>query len=143
MVGSWSSEDLFQFFVVQQQQLAMMQMGKILHPATGKIERDLEGARFSIDLLGMLEEKTRGNLSEEETRLLGQILTNLRLNYLEEARRPASEEPAAAGEQQTEGPGAAPGEAAPDRETATDEGAPAAGASPQSGPEEGPKTAAS
>ncbi len=81
------SGDLFQFFVMQQQMAAMIYLGKVVHPASGKIERNLEGARFSIDLLGMLEETTRGNLTSEESKLLGQALTNLRLNYLDEARR--------------------------------------------------------
>jgi hypothetical protein len=81
------SGDLFRFFVIQNQMTAMIYLGKVVHPATGKIERNLDGARFSIDLLGMLEEKTRGNLTAEESKLLEQTLTNLRLNYVDEVRR--------------------------------------------------------
>lgn len=81
------SGDLFGFFVMQHQMAAMIYMGKVVNPATRKIERNLEGARFSIDLLGMLEEKTRGNLTPDEAKLLEQTLTNLRLNYIDEARR--------------------------------------------------------
>jgi hypothetical protein len=81
------SGDLFRFFVMQHQMTSMVYLGKVVHPATGKIERNLDGARFSIDLLGMLEEKTRGNLTAEESKLLEQTLTNLRLNYIDEVRR--------------------------------------------------------
>ena len=81
------SGDLFRFFVMQQQMTSMVYLGKVVHPATGKIERNLDGARFSIDILGMLEEKTRGNLTDEEAKFLEQTLTNLRLNYLDEVRR--------------------------------------------------------
>jgi hypothetical protein len=68
-----------------------------VHPGTNEITRDLDAARFSIDLLGMLETKTRGNLSPDEERLLAQVLTTLRLNFVEEAARkpaPSTEKPA-------------------------------------------------
>jgi len=48
---------------------------------------DLEGARHSIDLLGMLQEKTRGNLTLEEQRLLENSLTELRFRYVEAVER--------------------------------------------------------
>jgi hypothetical protein len=85
--GRESSGDLFRYFVIQNQMTTMIYLGKVVHPATGKIEKNLDGARFSIDLLGMLEEKTRGNLTAEEAKLLEQTLTNLRLNYVDEVRR--------------------------------------------------------
>ena len=67
---------------------ALQQMGKLVNPLTGKIERDLEQAKFSIDVLGMLEEKTKGNLTEKEQRYLQGALSQLRLNYVEEANKP-------------------------------------------------------
>lgn len=82
--------ELFGYFVMQQQMAAMMYMGKIVRPDTGQIERNLEAARFTIDLLGMLEEKTRGNLTDDESHLIQQILTTLRLNYVDEAKRGGS-----------------------------------------------------
>jgi len=106
------SVGLFGFFVMQHQMTAMVYLGKMVHPETGKIERNLEGARFSIDLLGMLEEKTRGNLTAEESRLLEQTLTNLRLNYMDEVRR----EKESAG--RTEGQATAPGPSAEKAERA-------------------------
>ncbi len=66
-------------------QSAMMHLGKIMNPATGKIERELNQAKFVIDILGILEEKTKGNLSHEEQQLLESTLASLRMNYVEEA----------------------------------------------------------
>jgi hypothetical protein len=77
----------------------MISMGKIMNPITQKTERDLPQARALIDLLAELEEKTRGNLEDDERRLLQKSLTELRLNYLDEINRPAEQ---ASGE----GPGA-------------------------------------
>jgi hypothetical protein len=76
---------LFVNLVVIFQGAAMQQMGKIASPLTGKVERNLEQARFSIDTLAMLREKTRGNLSDDLARLLDSTLLNLRMNYVEEA----------------------------------------------------------
>jgi hypothetical protein len=67
----------------------MQQMGKIKHPVTDKIERNLEAAQNSIDLLDMLKSKTRGNLSGEEEKMLDQIIQDLKLNFVEEAAKPA------------------------------------------------------
>ncbi len=62
---------------------ALVAMGKIPHPVTGKTETDLAWARYFIDLLGLLETKTKGNLDEAETRVLEQQLATLRLTFLE------------------------------------------------------------
>ncbi|MCK5571910.1 MAG: DUF1844 domain-containing protein [Bacteroidetes bacterium] len=78
---------------------AMQQMGKIKHPVTDKIERNLEGAQNSIDLLDMLKEKTKGNLDDEERKMLGQVLQELKLNYIDESSKPASESASAEGEE--------------------------------------------
>jgi hypothetical protein len=67
---------------------AMQQMGKIKNPLTDSIERNLEAARESIDLLEMLRSKTHGNLSADETRLLEQVLQELRLNFVDESSKP-------------------------------------------------------
>ncbi|MGB6123028.1 MAG: DUF1844 domain-containing protein [Bacteroidota bacterium] len=69
----------------------MQQMGKIKHPVTDKIERNLEAAQNSIDLLDMLKEKTRGNLGAEEEKMLDQILQELKLNFVDERAKPAQE----------------------------------------------------
>src|SRR5664280_1882401 len=56
---------LFAHMVMQQSSMAMMLMGKTPHPETGQVVRDLEAAKFFIDLLEMLEFKTKGNLNQE------------------------------------------------------------------------------
>ena len=72
---------------------AMQYLGKIVSPLTGKVERNLEQAKGSIDMLSMLAEKTKNNLSSDEEKFLSNILFELRLNYLDELKKPA--EPAA------------------------------------------------
>jgi hypothetical protein len=52
-------------------------------PPEGDPGMDLEMARHDIDLLGLLQEKTKGNLTGEEERLLTQALTDLRMRYVE------------------------------------------------------------
>ncbi len=67
---------------------ALQQLGKLINPLTGKTEQNLEQAKFSIDILGMIEEKTKGNLTSEEQRYLEGVLSQLRLNYVEEVNKP-------------------------------------------------------
>lgn len=62
---------------------AMICMGKLENPLTGKQEKNLEQARFLIDSLGILKEKTRGNLNSEEDKFLEDSLFHLRMNYIE------------------------------------------------------------
>jgi len=66
---------------------AMQQMGKIVSPVSGKIERDLELARATIDIIAMLESKMKGNLTEDEAKLIGHVLYELRLNYVDESKK--------------------------------------------------------
>ncbi len=70
---------------------AMQSMGKVVNPMTGKTERNLEAARGSIDAMLMLQKKTQGNLSEREDGTLKQIINELQLNFLEEAKKPTEE----------------------------------------------------
>lgn len=81
------------------QTAALQQMGKLKNPMTEKIEKDLQQAQLSIDILDMFKEKTKGNLSPDEERFLSNILQDLKLNYVDElakdAQRPKVDEPAA------------------------------------------------
>lgn len=86
-VASGEPNSLFVGFVYDLQMTALVQLGKIVHPVSQKTERNLPAAKGVIDLLGMLEDKTRGNLTPEEGRFLQQVLTTLRLNYVDEAGR--------------------------------------------------------
>jgi hypothetical protein len=74
---------LFAHMVTQQANLAMMLMGKVPHPESGKPVRDIEAAQLFIDQLEMLQAKTKGNLSKNEEALLKQSLMNLRLAFVE------------------------------------------------------------
>jgi hypothetical protein len=75
---------LFMQLVLMFQQAAWSHLGKVPNPMTEKIERDLEQARMSIDMIDMLKTRTQGNLSNEETQMLDHVLRELRLNYIDE-----------------------------------------------------------
>ena len=66
------------------QSTAMQNMGKLKNPATDKVERDLEQAELSIDMLDMLKKKTDGNLSEEESEFIVRTLNELKMNFMDE-----------------------------------------------------------
>ena len=72
----------FALFVTGLATQAMMHMGAIENPATGKREVDLEAVKYMIDLLELIEEKTKGNLTEEESQVLGTMLYDLRVRYV-------------------------------------------------------------
>lgn len=74
---------LFARMVVQQTNMAMIFLGKEANPDTGTMTVDLEAAKFFIDQLEMIDDKTRGNLSPQEKHLLGQSLTTLRMSFVE------------------------------------------------------------
>lgn len=79
------SQALFAHLMMSLAQSALMGMGKIVHPATGKAELELQGAQQAIDLLEMLQDRTKGNLDQEEERALTQTLSMLQMNYVETA----------------------------------------------------------
>lgn len=93
---------LFLNLVTMFQTAAMQHMGKLMDPVTQKIERDLEQAKFSIDIIGMLEAKTKGNLSDEERRFLDHVLFELRINYVDEVRKDAEKKEEPQAEQNSE-----------------------------------------
>ena len=61
---------------------ALMHLGEIADPQTGEKREDFVLAKHSIDTIGMLKEKTEGNLTEEEDKFLESILTDLRWRYV-------------------------------------------------------------
>jgi hypothetical protein len=81
-----SEPSAFSSLVISLSYTAMGQLGKIVNPVTKKLEVDLPGAQTTIDLLAVLQEKTRGNLTEDEDKLLRRIVGDLQLNYLETAK---------------------------------------------------------
>src|SRR6266446_3634969 len=80
---------LFAQLVMQQSNMALMLLGKVAHPETGQVVKDVEAARLFIDQLEMLETKTKGNLNKEETALLKQSLMALRMAFVEAVESPA------------------------------------------------------
>ncbi|MBE7560875.1 DUF1844 domain-containing protein [bacterium] len=66
---------------------ALYGLGAIADPQSGKTEVNLPLARYTIDILGLLEEKTRGNLTQEESALLADTLTQLRLTFVDVAEK--------------------------------------------------------
>ncbi len=66
---------------------AMMALGKLKNPSTDKIERNLEQAKISIDILELIKEKTKNNLTDSQKRMLEGLLTDLRLNFVDESNK--------------------------------------------------------
>lgn len=66
---------------------AMLSMGYVAHPASGKAEVNLEEARHMIDTISMLEEKTHGNRTPEEINLFSRLLHEVRLAFVEASKR--------------------------------------------------------
>jgi hypothetical protein len=73
-------------FVMMHAQNAALFLGQIPNPKTGEGEVNLELAKMFIDQLAMIQEKTRGNLTNEETTVLRNALSNLQMAYVEVAR---------------------------------------------------------
>ena len=74
----------FTAFVLSIASTAAIHLGDLADPATGnKVEANLEGASQMIDILTLLEQKTRGNLSAEERQVLEQVLYELRMRFIE------------------------------------------------------------
>ena len=86
--------------VITLQYTAMQQLGKLTNPATGHVERDLDAARASIDLLEMLKVKCREGTPASVLSTLDTAVMELQMNYLDERRKdqaaPAAEPPASA-----------------------------------------------
>jgi hypothetical protein len=89
MNASEKNELLLAQLIFMFQTAALQQMGKIKNPMTDKIERDLQQAQISIDILDMLHAKMKGNLAPAEEKMFSGVLQELRLNYVDEAAKPA------------------------------------------------------
>jgi hypothetical protein len=77
----------FNTFIIGLASTTLIHLGEAANPDTGRTERNLELARESLELLSMLREKTRGNLTEEEEKLFATLLTDLRLRFVEASKR--------------------------------------------------------
>jgi Domain of unknown function (DUF1844) len=77
----------FASFLISLGTQAFMHLGDIPNPLTQQREKDLPAAKQMIDLLGILQTKTQGNLTADEERLFQQLLLDLRLRYVRETGR--------------------------------------------------------
>ena len=75
-------EVTFSYFLVTLSSSALLHLGEISDPQTGRKSKDLPLAKHSIDIIAMLKEKTKGNLTDEEQKALEAILTDLRWRYV-------------------------------------------------------------
>ena len=80
-------EGEFEMFISSLSMQAMMALGEMPHPMTGEVQEELEQARYLIDVLGMLQGKTKGNLTPQEEQLLEGILYELRMKYVAKTKR--------------------------------------------------------
>ena len=81
----------FSTFVVSLSSSALIHLGIVPDPMTGEKKKELAIAKQTIDMLGMLQEKTRGNLDPGEKNQLNEFLQSLRLNYARVAREEEEE----------------------------------------------------
>jgi hypothetical protein len=77
----------FPSYVLSYYTQGLVLLGEVPNPYSNKKEEDTEAARHTIDILTMLEEKTRGNLSKEEEQLLGSVLYELRMKFMAKTSR--------------------------------------------------------
>jgi hypothetical protein len=74
----------FSTFVFSLSSSALLHFGEVPDPATGSKKKNLPMAKHTIDILGMFEEKTKGNLTDDEEQLLKNILYDLRMRFVKE-----------------------------------------------------------
>jgi hypothetical protein len=76
----------FSSFIFSLSTSALLHLGEVPDPTTQKREKNLPLAKQTIDILGMLKEKTKGNLTPDEEKLIENILTDLRWRYVREVK---------------------------------------------------------
>ncbi len=77
----------FGMFVMSLASSVLVHLGEIEHPDSRAREPNLPLAKQTVDILGMLREKTRGNLTQEEAQLLDNLLYDLRMKYVDAKKR--------------------------------------------------------
>ncbi len=73
----------FSSFILSLYSSGLVQLGKVEDPSTGKKSVNLDLAKHTINMIAMLEEKTRGNLTSDEEKLLRSMLSEIRLAFVE------------------------------------------------------------
>ncbi len=77
----------FPSYILSYYTQGLVLLGEVPNPYTNQKEEDTEAAKHTIDILNMLEEKTKGNLSREEEQLLGSVLYELRMKFMAKTSR--------------------------------------------------------
>lgn len=77
----------FSTFIISLSTQVLMHLGEIANPVSGKVEADISVAKQMIDILAMLNEKTRGNLNPSEAQMMESILFDLRMKYVEAVKK--------------------------------------------------------
>jgi hypothetical protein len=85
--GSSGSPIDFPSYVISYYTQGMVLLGEVPNPYTKKMEEDVDAARHTIDILSMLEQKTKGNLSKDEQQLLESVIYELRLKFMAKTNR--------------------------------------------------------
>lgn len=101
-----AQQKIFMSFISGLAQQALMQLGEMENPYTGQAELDLQGARYTVELLNTVLVKTKGNLTPEEEETLSGIIHDLKLRYVEVANEVQRQ---MASQMQKGGPGGAGG----------------------------------
>ncbi len=83
----------FPSFVMSLAAQALMMLGQVPNPETGQVVVNLEAARQTIDILEMLGQKTRGNLSKEEEKLLGELVASLQMAFVNKKQEERVKQP--------------------------------------------------
>jgi hypothetical protein len=79
-----TEQQLFDQLISSLVHTTWVSLGKIKNPMTDKIEKDLMSASMNIDMIDMLYKRMDGNLSDAEDKYLGQVLSELKMNYIHE-----------------------------------------------------------
>ncbi|MCB0728532.1 MAG: DUF1844 domain-containing protein [Ignavibacteriae bacterium] len=119
---------MFLSLIYMFQMQTMVQMGKLANPMTQKIEQEMEAAQVTIDMLDMLKEKTKGNLSDEESKFLETSLADLKLNFVEEKSKMEKSSETTSGDDKKEitEPEAKPDSSSEEKEASKSESEPSA-----------------
>ena len=104
MTNEMSKDDtnkiLFANLIMMLSSTAMQQMGKIINPMTNKAEMDLVGAQMTVDIISMLQAKTKDHCDENETKMVSDILSSLQMNFVETSQSAAADKPEAKDEEE-------------------------------------------
>ena len=82
-----TEEQLFYSLIASLEHSVWVSLGKVKNPANDKIERNLYAASMNIDMIDMLYKRMQGNLNEQEDGYIGRILSELKMNFVDEKKK--------------------------------------------------------